>query len=310
MRLGLAALAVAALTGVIVRPASAQLAHYQPGYTETLGWILPDGDFSFEFYTSYYFSSKLVGADGKEILSDAPDSLQPDTQIGSFSPSFTWATDLGSSGARYAAVIAPSIANSSLGAQLDAIGGGVIHDQSEFGQGDLLVAPVWIGRGWDHAYVSGNYAFYAPTGEYSAGAENNIGLGFWSHQLQFAGYYFPVPDQSTPVMLVATFEFSGNQEGTGVKPGHYLSLDWGVGHSTDGGWYFGAEGYAQWQITDATGSGASDPDVHDRVHGIGGELGWTSETGFVSIVGRFLTEFAAINRFEGNLAWGALALNF
>jgi hypothetical protein len=37
----------------------------------------------------------------------------------------------------------------------------------------------------------------------------------------------------------------------------------------------GPAGYSSWQVTDDTGSAAKNPDVHDQVHAVGGQLGLT-----------------------------------
>ena len=41
------------------------------------------------------------------------------------------------------------------------------------------------------------YSFAAPTGRYELGADDNIGLGFWTHQFQGFGYYFPFEHRPT-----------------------------------------------------------------------------------------------------------------
>ena len=69
------------------------------------------------------------------------------------------------------------------------------------GLGDLFVAPLGLGWGFDHFDATFFYGFTAPTGRYEDGADDNIGLGFWTHQFQGFGYYYPKVDQTTALCL-------------------------------------------------------------------------------------------------------------
>ena len=69
------------------------------------------------------------------------------------------------------------------------------------------------------------YSFYAPTGRYETGADDNIGLGFWTHQFQGFGYYFPIEHQATAIMAGLTYEVNGQIEDVDVTPGSRFSLD-------------------------------------------------------------------------------------
>ena len=56
------------------------------------------------------------------------------------------------------------------------------------------------------------YGFTAPTGRYTTGADDNIGLGFWTHQFQGFGYFYPNPSQATALMLGLTYELNSEIE--------------------------------------------------------------------------------------------------
>jgi hypothetical protein len=115
-------------------------------------------------------------------------------------PGVIWVSDWKILGAQYGVLLAPSFANASLEATLStATGRGGSVDTASCNVGDLLVQPVWLGwtlTHWDFAFA---YGFYAPTGKYNTEtvtlpggrtvkveAPDNIGYGFWTHQLQGA----------------------------------------------------------------------------------------------------------------------------
>ena len=68
----------------------------------------------------------------------------------------------------------------------------------------------------------------------------------------------------------------------------------------------GPAGYSQWQLTDDTGSDARNPDVHDQVHAVGGQLGLTYVPWNAVMNFHYFYEFAAKDRFQGQ----SLGLNF
>jgi hypothetical protein len=85
--------------------------------------------------------------------------------------------------------------------------------------GDLFVQPLWLGWTLTHWDVAFGYGFYAPTGKYdtttrplpggatvTTAAADNIGLGFWTHQLQGAVTWYPWAHKATAVITVLTYE--------------------------------------------------------------------------------------------------------
>ena len=89
---------------------------------------------------------------------------------------------------------------------------------STFGVGDLFVQPVWLGyspTNWDFSLA---YGFYAPVGRYSTTtadvpvvgpvtttSPDNLGLGFWTQQVQGAVAWYPWADKRMAVMAAGTW---------------------------------------------------------------------------------------------------------
>jgi hypothetical protein len=110
------------------------------------------------------------------------------------------------------------------------------------------------------------------------------------------------------VLLSGTYEIHHDKEDVDITPGDRFSLDWGVSQylpiNEDGSVLaeLGLIGYSQWQVENDSGSDVINAlNVKDEVHSIGVQLGVASVPRNASLVFRFLKEFEAKARFEGEL---------
>jgi hypothetical protein len=155
---------------------------------------------------------------------------------------------------------------------------------------------------WPIQHRNGDAAI---VGQITAEATDNIGLGFWEHQIQGAVSWYPWTDKRMAVSAALTYGIPRDKEDFDLTPGQDLTLNWGISQ------YLplrkdqtlllevGAMGYDSWQLTNDTGSDASNPGVHDDVHAVGLQLGLTfvPQVSTLNFLG--LYEFAAENRFQG-----------
>jgi hypothetical protein len=87
----------------------------------------------------------------------------------------------------------------------------------------------------------GEIGHYAPVGKYdtstlplprgatvTAESSDNIGLGFWTHQLQGAVTWYPWAHKATAVLAALTYEIHGDKEDFDLTPGQNLTLNWGI----------------------------------------------------------------------------------
>jgi hypothetical protein len=216
------------------------------------------------------------------------------------------------------AYLGPTFSNSKIGAALN--GQGINPNTSQFAAGDLFVQPLWLGWNRKHVDVALGYGFYAPVGKFdyltidrpiigdrTVTAANNIGLGYWTHQFQGNITWYPNPNRMLAVSNTLTGEINGQQDGTGITNGDYLSWNWGVSkyllvekpgprHIVEAG----LMGYSQWQITDTTGPNVSNPNDLHQVHGIGGQIGVIFVALNLQLNFRYLHEYYSENRFQGN----------
>jgi hypothetical protein len=310
--------ASAILIGSTASAVAQELGHYGPGLADVRDLVVPaKPGFYFKQYDYYYTSDAIHDADGDEVSSiplprGGTVDVDVDVDIYVFAPTFMWVSDWQILGARYAAYAIPTFGNSSVGASLSTqTGRGVAADESDFGIGDLFVQPLWLGWTGEQFDAAIGYGFYAPTGEFEAGASDNIGLGFWSHQFQAAAAWYPWPERGTALVGAVTYEINHDVEDMDVTPGDRLSLNLGISQFLPLGppellLEVGAVAYGQWQMTDDEGADAFRPDVHDQIYGVGPQIGLVYVPLNAAVTFKWAHEIAAESRFEGD----NLTLNF
>jgi hypothetical protein len=234
----LLALAFAPATASAQVASPLQPGHFVPGIMNVRDMAAPPDGFYVVWYNWGITSDTYVDGEGNDLnrlnLSEI-DPGYPDLdialEVNAFAtiPVLFWArgTDfLG--GARYIASIAPNYFTADYKAVGEVVGGGASPGYGEgsvSGWSDLVVTPIglsWALGRFDQVSVADEdmlaagapplrrfnfttlYSFAAPTGRYETGAADNIGLGFWTHQFQGFGYYYPWEHQATALMAGLT----------------------------------------------------------------------------------------------------------
>ena len=126
------------------------------------------------------------------------------------------------------------------------------------GYADTWVQPFTLGWHVNRLDTYVAYAFTAPTGRYVAGATNNIGSGYWGHNI-VTGTTFNVTKKGTTANLMTDWEIHGQKDGTLMTPGQAFTIEWGLGQDLPLAKDFskvlqlGLIGYDQWQVSDNGG---------------------------------------------------------
>ena len=169
------------------------------------------------------------------------------------------------------------------------------------GFGDLYVAPLGLSWGWTHFDATFFYGFTAPTGRYETGADDNNGLGFWTHQFQGFGYWYPNKSQTTAFMLGLTYELNTKIKGEDFNPGNRFSLEWGFSQYLDERLEVGVMGGHNWQVSDDKGADVYwDPAVRDRKSTVAFSLAYWAVKNRLYIAGKYMFDFGARQRFLTN----------
>jgi hypothetical protein len=304
-----------------------EIGHFSPGVASIRDLAMPDPGFYGVVYNHLYWSGRLNDAGGDKIRSVEIGRRRLQTTVDvdvnldmyALAPVLLWASKFKVLGARLGAYVAPTFANSSVGAALATVSGrgGEANVSASFNVSDMYVQPAWLGWGLKHWDLGLSYGFYAPIGTYETEtvdlpvvgplrveASDNIGLGFWTHQLQGSTTWYPWEDKSMAVTGAVTYEFHGDKKDFDLKPGQNLSLTWGVSQYlpllTDQTLLaeLGLAGYDSWQTTVDHGSDASDKD-RDQVHAVGAQLGLTYVPWVLGLNLHGFYEYLAKDRFQG-----------
>ena len=107
--------------------------------------------------------------------------------------------------------------------------------------------------------------------------------------------------KATAFSLFGTFEIHGEQEDSDFQPGNVVALEWGVSQYLSERLEVGVTGYHYWQVSDDKGVEGPIRLGRERVHGIGGQVGYWALKDELQFSLRFLAEVGARSRFEGNL---------
>ena len=326
-------------TGLSAR--ASEIGHYAGGLMNIREFAMPEPGFYTLLYNYVYTTDRLNDGNGNKISSVTINprggpgvslNVGVDVTVYVLAPAFAWVSPWKALGAQYGALITPTFANTSVAASLaTATGRGVNPETGQFNVGDLFVQPIWLNWSfthWDFTFAEG---FYAPVGKYNTGtltlpgpggntvraeSPNNIGLGFWTNQLQGAVTWYPWAHKGTAVLAALTHEIHGKKRDFDLTPGQNLTFNWGISQflplTKDQSLLleFGPAGYSSWQITDDSGSNARNPSVHDQVHAAGGQLGLTYVPWMLALSGHGFYEFAAHDRFQGQAYGFSVAKKF
>ena len=271
--LSIAVLSIAVLAAPLATAAQVvsplQAGHYSPAIKNIRDMANPPSGFFVLWYNAYTFSDQYIDKNGKAFHSIKLDELYPsfprinvDVDVKGLTtiPAVFWASRfkiLG--GAKYMAGVSPSYF--SIDASIITERGGILQDTTvvrvvsgkNSGFTDMFFAPVGLSWGFTHFDATFLYGFYAPTGTYSSGASDNVGLGFWTHQFQGYGYYYPFTDKSSAVMAGLTYEMNGKIKDADVTPGNRVSLEWGLAQYLSSRFEVGVQGGHNWQVSEDAG---------------------------------------------------------
>jgi hypothetical protein len=261
-------LEAAVLACVFLAGASCALAQqkgqWAPGQFGLNAGVIPDPGFTYGNLTMNYSASQLNDSNGNRILNNVTGTygFWVNENIFYCVPSQKIL------GGHFAPYISVNVANGSLvadipGTNLSVNGGGI-------GLADTYVQPVnlaWhFGKRVD---FNAGYAFFVPTGRYTAGAKDNVGSGYWGNVQTSGTTYYITKNKGTTANLVTAWEFNHGLrqvastpagQFSNKTPGQTFTMEWGLGQALPLKKDFsmlaqlGVVGYDQWQVTDNGGT--------------------------------------------------------
>ena len=261
---------------------------------------------SYNYYATANTYADRNGTKYEQIILDTINtSLNIEMSTFATVPAFYWGstfTILG--GATYCVGIVPNYywANANIVARTG--GGNIDTTYTErvnaklSGFGDLFVAPLGLSWGWTHFDATFYYGFTAPTGRYETGADDNIGLGFWTHQFQGFGYWYPNKSQATAFMLGLTYELNTKIKGEDFNPGDRFSLEYGFSQYLSERFEISIMGGNNWQIADDKGEEVTwNAGIHDRKGTVGFSAAVWAVKQRLYVAAKYMVDYGARQRF-------------
>jgi hypothetical protein len=191
--------------------------------------------------------------------------------------------------------------------------------EPDWGFNDLYVVPLYLGWHTPRADFVAGYGFYAPTGRYEAGADDNVGLGMWSHEIQAGTTVFLDSAKKLSVATTTYFEMHANKKDQDLKVGNLLTLEGGAAYNVPSlGGAFGIAYALQQKVSDDSGSDVPDLLLRalnlrgkNRIFGIGPDVTMGlfqrgATAGLLNV--RYLWDSAAKSSFEGGTLWVSLTI--
>ena len=269
---------IAVVALVIASPGSGQAQNHYPAGAEGIkAASLPPPGLYFRDYNFVYWADDFPGG---------PPNFEVFAYVNA--PRLIWMTDCKILGANYGMdVIVPF-------GYTDVSLPGFSDD--EFGFGDVQFEPLllaWHQKQWDFALA---YAIWAPTGKSDAAPTAKLGKGFWSHMFTAGATWYPDEEKTWSASVLNRYEIHTESNDAPMTPGDTLTVEMGLAKTVRPGLDVGLVGYWQEQITDGKGDGSPD----ERVFGLGPEIAGRCPAIGMHVSLRYLREFDARQRPEGN----------
>jgi hypothetical protein len=94
---------------------------------------------------------------------------------------------------------------------------------------DTVAQPISLGWHFPRADVTASYSLYLPTGRYSHGATDNLGLGMWGHEPAVGATVYFDKARQYHAATVASITFQSEKEGSDTQVGTAMNFEGGVG---------------------------------------------------------------------------------
>lgn len=204
----------------MVQPVQAQLkGHYVPGFTGLQNGSQGPPALTVVLPIYFYTTDTINDANGDELGS------HPRINSSFLGPGLVWVTDAKLLGGRLGGQVLPLAFMSARieGASIDVPGGLKFTD--------MFFQPFQLGWEKPRADFVAGWGFFAPTGKWELGGDDNGGLGMWSNVFQ-AGTTLRLDNRRAwTASALGSYEIHSDKKDTNVKAGDIFTLEGGLGKS-------------------------------------------------------------------------------
>jgi hypothetical protein len=277
---------------------------YPLGMTALNSGITPGPGFSYSNQLILYSRDEAKDNNGSTVPITGSNTVLMDLN------SLVWvSTNTILGGAHYSAIATLPFAKNDLTSD--------IHGNISGGSGfaDSYYVPLVLGWNKKRAAFRVLYGFLAPTGRFAAGANHNVGSGYWTHALSSGQTFYLTTGKSLAASAFEMYEFHTVQDGTGTHPGDNFDLDYSITQTfpvRSVQLQIGVVGYLQRQTTATTGP-AITPDRSKERYAVNA-LGFASAVSIPSrklnLGVKFFEEFRNRATFQGYSVQISAAVSF
>lgn len=277
-----------------------QRGQYLSGMMSVNSGVQPEPGFTYSNFFCYDSSNRLKGPDGQGVPVDGQYAIMADNNV------FAYVYKPKILGGHLESIADIPIANGSLAGSIFQFGKPVSGGGG--GLADSYFVPLQLGWHFDRVDLQAGYAFFAPTGRYSAGATNNVGVGYWSNSFQTGATVYLTGNKATSLNAFNIYSWSTKQSGTGITPGQNESFDYSLMQvlplAKDNVYLLqiGPVGYGQWQTSNRSGVPALLAGSRYGVLGVGLAANFIVPSKKLSIGNSWFWEMGAYNTREGHVA--------
>lgn len=184
---------------------------------------------------------------------------------------------------------------------------------SQYGIGDLEIAPIIHWEIGDHQSAGLAATIIIPTGDYDASRLVNTGFGnYYTFRPSFQYAYI---GDGWDIAGRLVFSFNLRNKDTQYKTGNIMNLDVALMKFVSDDVRLGLQGYIVRQLTgDSQDASTTHPTFDDlttgnkmQAYAAGPAIAWLKNGGEFLLEGKFLKEFGAKNRTEGQTFWLTLS---
>jgi hypothetical protein len=277
---------------------------YPLGMSATNSGVTPESGFTYSNQLLFYARDQAKDDQGKTLSITGANTVVMDMNT------LAWVSTKRILGARFSAAATLPFAKNDLTSDIQ----GPISGGSGFA--DSYYMPFILGWNTKRVDIRVIYGFLAPTGRFAAGANNNVGSGYWTHALSSGQTFYLTEDKRLNFSGFEMYEFHTTQEATGVHPGQTFDLDYSLMGSVLRAarltLQVGATGYEARQTTAKVGPDVTSAASAERyaVNAFGLALTAAFPKRKASLGFRFYKEFANRSTFQGYSAQISGAIHF
>ena len=184
-----------------------------------IGYARPSRLLPRKHFFYFYRTDTIKGLSGDELPKSPEVDIFGDFILGSY------VTKKKILGANYAFTVALPILNTQLALPSLDVG------SQTWGLSDIYIKPLELGWHFKRADVIAGYAFMAPTGRYTADANDNTDLGMWSNEFSAGTTFYFDQGKKWHAAGVGFYEIHASKQDLDSKNGDIFTLEGGAGRA-------------------------------------------------------------------------------